>query len=119
MKTSKLFFSNIIYYYQVSNTNIKTLVFADNPSRNISRNLFVSPRSTSSRWRFFIENILKNFLKFTGKHLCQRLSFNKVTARPASLLKKILQQKCFLVNLAKNFKNTFLQNTSERLLLMF
>ena len=41
MKTSKLFFSNIIYYYQVSNTNIKTLVFADNPSRNISRNLLV------------------------------------------------------------------------------
>ena len=33
--------------------------------------------------------VLRNFTKFTGKHLCQSLSFNKVAGlRPATLLKK-------------------------------
>ena len=34
---------------------------------------------------------LKNFAKFTGKHLCQGLFFNKVAGfRPSTLLKKRL-----------------------------
>ena len=34
---------------------------------------------------------LRNFSKFTGKHLCQSLFFNKVAGlRPATLLKKRL-----------------------------
>ena len=38
-----------------------------------------------------------NFAKFTGKHLCQSLFFNKVAGlRPAILLKKRLWHKCFL-----------------------
>ena len=36
-----------------------------------------------------IKGILRNFEKFTGKHLRQRLFFNKV-AGPATLLKKRL-----------------------------
>ena len=48
--------------------------------------------------------VLKNFTKFTGKHLCQSLCFNK--AQPCNLIKK-------------DAKNTFLQNTSGRLLLQF
>ena len=43
---------------------------------------------------FYKEGVLRNFARFTGKHLCQRLFFNKV--RPAT---------------------PFLQNTSGRLLL--
>ena len=32
---------------------------------------------------------MKNFVKFTGKHLCKSLFFNKVTGlRPATLFKK-------------------------------
>ena len=35
------------------------------------------------------KGVLKNFTKFTGKHLCQSLFFNKVAGlRPAALLKK-------------------------------
>ena len=35
------------------------------------------------------KSVLKNIAKFTGKHLCQSLFFNKVAGqRPASLLKK-------------------------------
>ena len=38
---------------------------------------------------FYKKGILKNFAKFTRKHLCQSLSFNKVAGlRPATLSKK-------------------------------
>ena len=59
-----------------------------------------------------------NFVKFTGKHLCQCLFFNKVAAlRPATLLKKSLWHKCFPVNFVKFLRTRFLQKTSGRLLL--
>ena len=59
--------------------------------------------------------VLGNFAKFTGKHLCQSLFFNKVAElRPATLLKKRLWHRCFPVNFAK-----FLRTSSftEHLLL--
>ena len=40
--------------------------------------------------KVFLEISLRNFAKFTGKHLCQSLFFNKVAGRPATLLKKRL-----------------------------
>ena len=56
--------------------------------------------------------VLRNFAKFTGKHLCQSLFFNKVSGvRPAILLKKRLWHRCFPVNFAK-FLRTLSQNTS-------
>ena len=52
---------------------------------------------------------LKNFAKFTGKHLCQNLFFNKVgDFMPAAFLKESLQHRCFPVNFAKFLKNLFL-----------
>ena len=64
------------------------------------------------------KGILRNFAKFTGKHLRQSLFFNKVAGlRPATLLKKRLWRRCFPVNFAKFLKTPFLQNTSGRLLL--
>ena len=40
---------------------------------------------------FCKKGVLRNFAKFTGKHLCQSLFFNKVAGlRPACLLKKRL-----------------------------
>ena len=50
---------------------------------------------------FFKKGVLKNFTKFTGKHLCQSLFFNKVAGRPATLLKKRLWHRCFPVNFVK------------------
>ena len=60
-------------------------------------------RSRSSQQRCFVrKGILRNFTKFTGKHLCQGLFFNIVVGpRPATLLKKRLWHKCFPVNFAK------------------
>ena len=63
---------------------------------------------------FCKKGVLRNFAKFTGKYLCESLFFN----RPATLLKKRLWNRCFLVNFAKFLRTPFLQNTSGPLLLM-
>ena len=69
---------------------------------------------------FFKKGVLRIFTKFIGKHLCQRLFFNKVAGpRPATLLKKSLWHRCFPINFAKFLRTPFLQNTSGRLLLSF
>ena len=63
------------------------------------------------------KNIFKNFAKLTGKHLCWSLFLKKVAGwRPAALLKKKLRRRRFPVTFAKFFYNSFLQNTSRRLL---
>ena len=47
---------------------------------------------------------LKNFAKFTEKHLCQSLYFNKVAGlRPVTLVKKRLWHRCFLVNILQRW----------------
>ena len=56
---------------------------------------------------FYKKNVLKNFPKFTGKHLCQSLFFDKV-AGPATLLKKKLWHRCFPVNFGKFLRSAFL-----------
>ena len=53
------------------------------------------------------KGVLRSFTKFTGKHLCQSLFFNKVAGlRPAPLLKKILVQ-VFFCEFCEISKNTF------------
>ena len=55
---------------------------------------------------------LKNFAKFTGKHLCHSLFFNKVAGlRPETLLKERFQHKYFPVSSAKFLAASFLQTT--------
>ena len=49
---------------------------------------------------FYKKGVLKNFVQFPGKHLCQSLFFNK--------------EKCFSVNLAKFLRTPFLRTTSGR-----
>ena len=65
-----------------------------------------------------MKGVLRNFAKFTGKHLCQNLIFNKVAGlRPATLLKKETLTQAFSCDFAKFLRTTFLQNTSKQLLL--
>ena len=67
---------------------------------------------------FYKKGVLRNFVKFTGKHLCQSLFFNKVGGlRPAALSKKTLWHTCFPVNFEKFQRTPFLQKSSGRLLL--
>ena len=50
---------------------------------------------------FYKKGVLRSFAKFTGKHLCQSLFFNKVAGlTPATLLRKRLLRRCFPVNFA-------------------
>ena len=51
---------------------------------------------------FYEKGVLKNFEKFTKKHLCVSLLFNKVAGlRPATLLKNRPYLRCFPVNFSK------------------
>ena len=64
------------------------------------------------------KGLLRNFAKFTGKHLRQSLFLNKVAGlRPATLLNKKLWHRCLPVNFAKFLRKPFSQNTFGRLLL--
>ena len=51
---------------------------------------------------FCIKGVLRNFTKFTGKHLCQGLFFNKVAG---------LWYRCFPMNFCEISKNTFIYRT--------
>ena len=54
-----------------------------------------------------INGVLRNLAKFTAKHLCQSLFFNKVAGlRVATLLKKRLCHRYFPVNFAKFLRTT-------------
>ena len=62
------------------------------------------------------KSVLRNFTKFTGNHLCQSLFFNKV-ARACNFIKKETLAQVFSCEFCEILKNTFLHNTSGRLLL--
>ena len=67
---------------------------------------------------FCKKDALRNFSKFTGKHLCRSLFFNKVAGlRPATLLKKKLLHRCFPANVGKFLRTSFLIEHSRWLLL--
>ena len=52
--------------------------------------------------------LLRNFAKFTGKHLCQSHFFNKVAVmRSAAFLKKRLWSRCFPVDFVKLLRTPF------------
>ena len=76
------------------------------------------PRSRHQRCSMK-KGVLRNFTKFTGKHLCHSLIFSKVACiRPATFLPgQRLWRKCFPVNFVKFLEIPFLQNTTGRLLL--
>ena len=69
-------------------------------------------RYRSSRPEVFSKKgVLRYFTKFTGKHLCQSVFFNKVAGlRPATLLKKTLAQ-VFSCEFSEISKNNFSYRT--------
>ena len=71
-------------------------------------NIFKGYRKRSGRPEmFFTESVLRIFTKFTGKHLCQDLFFNKV----AGLVKKETLAQVFSCEFCENFQNTFFTRT--------
>ena len=70
---------------------------------------YVNITCRSSRpYVFCKKNYYRNFTKFTGKHLCQSLFFNKVSGlRLATLFEKRLWHMCFPVNFVKFLRTPF------------
>ena len=76
----------------------------------------------SSRPKVFCKKgVLRNFEKFTRKHLCQSLLFNKVAGlRPTTLLKKETLARCFPGDFCEIFlRATFLKEHLRSLLLTY
>ena len=65
-------------------------------------NEFVTKVRSSHQRCFMKKGVLRNFAKFTGKHLCQSLLFNKVAG-----LRKRLWHSCFPVNFTKFLRTLF------------
>ena len=64
--------------------------------------------SRSSRPEVFCKKgVLRNFTKFTGKHLCESLFFNKVAGLACNFIKKRLWHRCFPVNFVKFLRTPF------------
>ena len=99
-----------VIFAQVS-TFIKSFVFLLSPF------YFQSGRRESfrnSHHRCSVKKVvLKNFAKFTGKHLCLSLLFNKV----AGFIKKEALLQLFSFEFCETLRTPFLQNASRRLLL--
>ena len=76
-------------------------------------NLSDSPKRISHHRCSVRIGVLRNFAKFTRKHLCQSHFFNKVADLQATLLKKWLWHRCFPVNFAEFLRTPFLQNTGR------
>ena len=66
----------------------------------------------SSRTEVFCKkDVLRNFAKFTGKHLCQRLFFNKVAGLACKFIKKESLAQVFSCEFCEISKNTFFYRT--------
>ena len=112
--------------YMLANSKTEMQIKGDRQLINVTFSLEVLTskfdeleKDRSRRWRCFVKKgVLKNFAKFTGKHLCQSLFFNKVAGNACNFIKKEdLAQVFFPVNFSKFSRTLFLQNTSGRLLL--
>ena len=73
-----------------------------------SVNLEIEQCRSSRSEILFKTGVLKNYAIFTEKYLCWSLFLNKVAGlRPAILLKKRLQHRCFPVNIEKFLTTAF------------
>ena len=82
--------------------NIFSAIF---PTKSFSSRL-VRSRHQSCTVR---KGVLRNFVQFTGKHLCQSLFFDKVEGlKPTNVLEKRLWHSCFPVNCAKFLRTPLL-----------
>ena len=91
--------SNMIHFAKIVNSFQLSVVNC------LRKKLYLRSLKGINLWMIFAEafykkSVLRNFSKFTGKHLCQSLFPNKIAdLRPAFLWKKRLWQRHFPVNL--------------------
>ena len=98
----------------VLKTEFKTIVIAeqDNFAKNVLQKMKNRCRRSHQRYSFR-KGVLRNFAKFTGKHLRQSLSFNKVAGLSLQLyLKRDSGTGVFQWTLRNFWEYLFLQSTS-------
>ena len=61
---------------------------------------------------FCKKGVLKNFTKFTGKHLCQSLFFNKVAGLGCNFIEKETLAQMLSCEVCVLFKNTYFYRTT-------
>ena len=71
-------------------------------STKLKNNLRSSQRRCSVK-----KDVLRNFAKFTGKHLCQSLFLNKVAGTACNFIKKETLTQVFSFEFSEISKNTF------------
>ena len=83
-----------------------------NYCHNILHHRFLTESRSSRPEVFYKKGVVKNFAKFTGKHLCQSLFFNKVAGlNPATLLKKETLEQVFSCEFCEISQNIFSYRT--------
>ena len=91
--STKTFLTQLLYFWNY------------NPSPNGQ----IFPYRSSRPEVFCKKDVLRISTKFTGKHLCQGLFFNKVTGlSPRTLLKKMFWHRCFPADFAKFLGRPFI-----------
>ena len=65
---------------------------------------------------FCYKRVLKYFAKFTEKHLCQSLFFNKIPVDDCNFIKREALMQVFSCQYCKSFKNIYFKNICEGLL---
>lgn len=92
------------------------LLMATNCSKAYRVPFYTCPLWSIDWWRLFCFFVFRSFSKFTG-NILWRVFLRVVELQPATILKKKLPQRCFLVNFAKPLRKPFKQNTSGELFL--
>ena len=102
----------LISFIKLALINFKWYVVNDCiVSRHVDPILLSSKKNRSfyrsSHWRCSVRKVvLRNFAKFTGKHLCQSLLFNNVPG-PCNFIKKETLAQVFSCEFCEISKNTF------------
>ena len=68
---------------------------------------FITKPQSQSMTEAATRGVLRNFAKFTGKHLCQSLFFNKVAGAACNFIKKETLTQVFSCEFCEISKNTF------------
>ena len=74
---------------------------------HLNFHLWIRIIKSSHQWCSVKKGVHRNFAKFTGKHLCQSLLFNKVAGGSCNFIKKETLTQVFSCEFCENSKNTF------------
>ena len=96
-----------IFLFLLNNSSLSELSGLEQFDESFEKSKRCSNRNNRPQV-FCKKGVLRNLIKFTGKHLCRSLFFNKFAGLlPATLFKKRLWHRCFPVNFIKFLRTLF------------